>query len=243
VEDALRDLGFDIKVHARGIMDWDAVLRVTIGVFAAMLGFSVLYAILVNVGAFPIVAAPPSRQATLGIALSTTFIYFIVLIFSIKLKRRWHRDPELYRNRPENLIIGWWCYLGSLPIGIIVSVVVRGEFTYAPFLFALNQAVVGYFVGLYIDRSLDGQPLDWRLPMQQGLFQAITAVLSFWLAPTYHDTAFSMTMQIVICIYIGFEAGGVGLLTGYLFQQYYRRTRVASGTAIGDIRLEARTAL
>jgi hypothetical protein len=239
VGDTLRDLGFNVQVQARGIMDWDAVFRVTGSVFVIMLGFNALFALLVYVGTISAPAVPPSRQSTLGFSVVTTLFYFLVLMFAIKLKRYWHRDPEVYRYRPENVLVGMYCYLGTLPFVIIVSLFIRGELSYAPLLFALNQGVVGYFIAVYIDRSLDDRPLDRSLAGRQGLTQAITAIGTFWLAPPLPGVDISINAQLMISVFFALESGVAGFLIGYLFQQFYRQTRRVSGTAIGDIALQA----
>jgi hypothetical protein len=242
VSDALNDLGFKIDVRARRIMDWDAVFRVTLGVFLTMLVFNALFAVLVNFG---IMTAPISlnRQTTLGFALVTTLFYFIALMIAIRLKRYWHRDPELYRDKPENVLASLYSYLAILPFTIALSLWIRhGQLSYTPFLFALNQGVAAYFIGIYVDRSLNDLPVDWRLPGWQGLAQGVTAFGVITLAQPVPGDVPSFAGELERALFFAFQSGAAGFLMGFLFQKYYRRTKSVSGAALGDIALQPRPA-
>jgi hypothetical protein len=243
VTDTLNDLGFKIDVRARRIMDWDAVFRVTLAVFLTMLGFNALFAVLTNVG---VMTAPITlnRQTTLGFASITTLLYFIVLMITIKLKKHWHRDPELYRDKPENVLVSLYSYLIILPLTLILSLWIRhGDLSYNPLLFALNQAVAAYFVGIYVDRSLNEQSVDWRLPAWQGLVQAVTALGTLLLAQPMPHESDSISLEVLErAVFFALQSGAAGFLIGYLFQKHYRRTRAFPGAVVGDITLQPRTA-
>ena len=131
VGDTLCDLGFDVDVvRSRGIMDLEAVLRVTGGAFVIMLGLNALYALFViGTGIQMAPAFAPGRETTLRFALVGILFYLLVLILVIKFKKYWRRDPELYRDRPENILVGAYCYLLILPINLILAYSFRGEFS------------------------------------------------------------------------------------------------------------------
>jgi hypothetical protein len=232
---ALSDLGFNVEVTSRKIWDWDAVFRVTGCVFLIMLGFNALFTLLAYMGVIPAGPAVGSpRQTTLLFTLVGTVLYFIVLIVAMKSKKFWYRDPELPRHRPENVLVGIFCYLFTLLILVPLSWWLRGELTYAPFLNAINQGVIGYFIGVYIDRSLRNQPLDWPLAARQGLVQAATAFGTLMLVEPIPGTDTSIYGQIQTALYRTVESGVAGFLIGYLFQYFYRRARFDPGAVVGD---------
>jgi hypothetical protein len=242
VSNALSDLGFDAEVHLR-IMDWDAVMRVTGSVFAIMLGLNGLYALFVKVLDFAVAPAfTPTRENTLRFSIIATLFYVMVLMVVIKFKKHWRYDPDLNRDRPENILLGVYCYIFSLPFNMILALWLRGwDFSAAPFLFAVNQGVIAYFIGTYIDRSLKNIPPDWWLAAWQGASQAVTIFAAVLLSPPVlpPGTSISIAHQIETACFSAFQSGLAGFLVGCLFQYYYRRTQPASGATVdvGDISL------
>ena len=236
--DALRDLGFNVAVHSRGIVDWDAVCRVTASAFVIMLALNAMFALFVYLaGSTTAPAFTPSRESTLRFAVIATLFYFLVMLVVIKFKKYWQRDPD--HARPENILVSVYCYLLSLPFFVLFSLWVRGgELSTAPLLFALNQGVAAYFIGIYVDRSLRDQPPDWRWAAWQGLAQATTTFVVTFLAPPVPGFNPSTRDQIAFAVFFAFQSAVAGFLIGFLFQYFYRRTRQVAGKRVGDITLQ-----
>jgi hypothetical protein len=99
----------------------------------------------------------------------------------------------------------------------------NGELTYAPLLFALNQTILGYFIGRYIDRSLNESEVSLGLAALQGIAQAVCAAIATTLSPS----ALSPTVEVFdvpIAIFASLQAGVSGFIISVLFQRLYRRS-------------------
>jgi len=159
---------------------------------------------------------------------------------ALKVKRYWRRTRAPANRKSENPKIAVLCYFLTLPISVGVSLWIRPshDFSVAPFLFAANQGIVGYFVAMYVDRSLAEQPVSWRLAAIQSGWQAVAALLIFCFLPSIPGITFSQIQNIVFgCIFVC-QAGISGFLVGAIFQYFYRRTSPAEGQVVGDMTVQ-----
>jgi hypothetical protein len=227
IDKAVYKVGFSTNVDELPIFDWDTVSVVTLSTFILLLIFNGIYSIIgVVFGlfvAFPEIA--PDRPSIIRFSLLFTLGYTIVIWLSVRLKRSW-RLKDTVDNRPENLLIGIFCYLATVWINIIISIYIRHELTYAPFLYGLNQAILGYFIGLYIDRSLSKQPLSVKFALLQAAAQATVAIV----ATTYSPNIFSPSLKISIfqiSLFIGVfsmvQSAISGFIVSIIFQYFYKQ--------------------
>ena len=238
INDLLLELGFPIKVSANPIMDWDAVFRV---VGSVLVLTSVVNIIFMRVLArFGTAGFPIDQTRMLVFAITTTLLYFVVVYLALKVKRYWRRTRAPENRQSENPKIAIMCYLLTLPISIALSLWVRPthDFSTAPFLFAANQGVVGYFIAMYVDRSLAQRPISWQLAVIQGGCQAIAALLIFFFLPPIPGVTFSAMQNIVFGFIFICQAGISGFLVGAIFQYFYRRTSPTEGQVVGDMTVQ-----
>jgi hypothetical protein len=161
----------------------------------------------------------PDKASILRFAVLYTIGYAIVIALSMKLKDKWRRNPA--SGRPENLLVAGYSYLVTLPINIAISLYLRdGAFTYAPFLFAINQGILGYFVASYIDRSLRSAGVSWRLAVFQGIAQAVGIVIATQLSPSL-----AAGQAVVVGIFSVFQSATSGFLVGIFFQRLFKSQR------------------
>jgi hypothetical protein len=240
IDEFLKTIGFAVHVQDNPIMDWDAVFRVVVSVFVLMLAANAVF-----MGLALATGAPdnvvPDRNRLLVFALSTTLLYFIVIFAALKIKRH-RRRTDRPQARPENAILVFWCYLLTLPVSIALSFYIRHELSTAPFLFAANQGIVAYFIGMYVDRSFAGKPLSWRLAWIQATVQFLAAVLIFFFSPSPPNVNFSLRQQLIYALFFAFQSGLAGFLVGGLFQYFYRRTAPTTGQSLGDITVQIQQA-
>jgi len=133
IDKAVAKIGFATRVDAIPILDWDAVGVVTLSTFILLLFFNGIYSIVGYVFSlfviYPEIA--PDRVSIIRFSVLFTLGYAIVIWLAVRLKRSW-RLKGITDNRPENLLIGIFCYLTTVWINIIISLYIRHELTYAP---------------------------------------------------------------------------------------------------------------
>ena len=165
----------------------------------------------------------PDRLSIIIVAVLYTIAYAIVMWLAIHLKRKWRRSG-VPGARPEDLLLAIYSYFATVPLNIAISLILRhGQLTYAPFLFALNQTILGYFISQYIDRSLNRSEVSVGLAAVQGMAQAVCAVIATTLSPS----VFSPTIEIFdvpIATFASIQAGVSGFIISILFQRLYRRS-------------------
>lgn len=86
-------------------------------------------------------------------------------------------------DRPANLLIALAAYTVSLLFTIPFSIYLRGEFSIAPFLFASSQAVLGYFIGIYVDRVGKSAGISFTAAAWQSALQLAATLIAFLGAP------------------------------------------------------------
>jgi hypothetical protein len=239
IDATINEMGFTTKVDVIPILDWDAVALVTISTFVLMLAFNSLFILGGYLsGLFATVPSlMPDKASIIRFSLLYTFGYAVVMWLAIRLKRNWRRKGAA-GDRPENLLIAIFTYFSTVPLNIIISLYLRhGELTYAPFLYALNQAILGYFVGRYIDRSLRTSLISVRLALLQGGAQAVGAVIATTLSPSVFSPVVGLAIfyriELSIALFSMVQAAISGFLVGILFQYFYKRTDTAARVVDG----------
>jgi hypothetical protein len=232
IDATINEMGFTTKVDVIPILDCDDVALL-------MLAFNSLF-ILGGYfsGLFATVPSlMPDKASIIRFSLLYTFGYAVVMWLAIRLKRNWRRKGAA-GDRPENLLIAILTYFSTVPLNIIISLYLRhGELTYAPFLYALNQAILGYFVGRYIDRSLTTSPISVGLALLQGGAQAVGAVIATTLSPTVFSPVVGLAIfyriELSIALFSLVQAAISGFFVGILFQYFYKLTDTAARVVDG----------
>ena len=200
---------------------------VTVLSFVILLAFNATYVLLLYMLHYESVPGlMPNKASIIRFSVLYTAAYGLIMLLAIRLKRDWRRNSEVNQARPENLLIAIYSYVFTVPINIIISLYMRNwQLTYAPFLFALNQAVFGYFIGKYVDKSLSSTKISVAMAFFQGCAQAIVAVIATQLSPTM-----IVSLELGEYIFLGafsvIQAAVSGLIVGLLFQYFYKRTDI-----------------
>jgi hypothetical protein len=225
MSEALNELGFTICVPPIPLLDWDAVARVIGSMFLILLVVNAAYWALVHLlGIGPGDAPAPNRARVIGYSLTFTLNYAIVMILAIKLKRKWRREGAPNFDRPENLLVAFTAYAVSLFFTIPFSIYLRGEFTYAPFLFAFSQAVLGYFIGIYVDRAGKLVGISFTVAAWQGALQLAAMLVAFLGSPPLPGTTWALFDVLTFSAFVAVQTALSGFLIGVLFQHFYKRT-------------------
>jgi hypothetical protein len=185
IDQTLTEMGFTVNVERVPLLDWDAVARVIGSMFILMVIVNAAYAFFsYALGLDSANNLVLDRVNVVKFALLFTIVYAGIMLIAIKLKRKWRREADPGRNRPENLIVALISYAASLVLfSIPFSLYLRPNLTIAPFLFAINQGVLGYFIGVYVDRSLRKQGISLQVASWQGITQLITVVIATTAVP------------------------------------------------------------
>ena len=221
-------LGFIIEPTPIPTLDWDAVLKVSSAAVLIMLSFNLSFELAFSrSGLFKF--APnlePSRQSTLRFAILFFVAYTTITWIAIQLKRRWRRKSKVSENH-ENILVAGWAYVSTVWINIVINFYMTGgNPTYAPLLFGLNQAVFGYFMGLYLDRVADNKNISFRLALYQGAAQAVAMCLATSLSPSLlsgDSASEALRMSISIGAFSMLQAAVSWFVVGLLFQYTYCR--------------------
>jgi hypothetical protein len=225
IDSAVSAIGFKTTIDELPILDWDTVGIVTSATFVLVLLFNGIYAMFFYLfdlfRQFP--SLSPDRVTIIRYSLLIAIGYAIVIWLAMTVKRAWRIRGPLGQN-PENLLIGIFCYLATFWINVIIGYSLRHEFTHAPFLFALNQAVLGYFIGEYLDRALSKHPLSIKFAFLQAAAQSCVALIATSYSPTLIEATVSVPI-LEINIFIGtfsmVQAAVSGFIVSIVFQYYY----------------------
>jgi hypothetical protein len=236
----IQTLGFEkTKIDSLPILDWDAIMKVTGSAILILLLFNGVYALLwSNFGLFSsLPGMAPSKDSVFRFAVLFTFAYTIIMWMAITLKRKWRHRGPIGRD-PENLLIAACSYFATIWINFVINYyVTSGHVTYAPVLFAVNQAVFGYFIGRYIDRLVTHRPLSFRLSAYQGVAQAIAMLIAVSLAPTPisgSNIVEIFRLTFFISLFSMLQAGISGFVAGALFQYIYSQSSNTISTAVAQ---------
>lgn len=231
IDTAVKRMGFEAKVDRVPALDWDAVMKVTVCAILILLIFNGAYAVIwseLNLISF-IPSAEPTKTSIIRFAILFTIAYTIIMWLAIQLKRRWRRISPLEKH-PENLSIACISYISTVWINFIINYYITGGHpNYAPFLFAINQAVFGYFIGVYIDRHVDNKPLSIRLALYQGCAQAVAMIIAVTFSPSLillDPTPFVMfRIGLIMSVFSMLQSGISGFVVGILFQHVYSKSQ------------------
>jgi len=165
---SINNIGFAVSQTILPPLDWDCVAKAIFSTFLLMITVNASYSLFSHVFGFTQVLreVDPDAVKTQVIKFATLFtiVYSSIMIFVVKIKRKWLMEAEggaHHRGFPQNLLVGIICYFVSLVLyNTPFSYYMRGEFTLAPFLFALNQGLLAYFVGMYFDDSAQDRKLS-----------------------------------------------------------------------------------
>ena len=200
---------------------------VSASTFVLMLAFNGLYVLFGYLSGlfdkYPVMM--PSKADIIRYAVIYTFAYAIVIWLCIYCKRRWRRTDD-GEFRPEDLLLAVFAYFATVWLNVIFSLILRGgQLTYAPFLYALNQAILGYFIGLYIDLSMKSSEVSVGLALIQATVQATSAVIATTLSPSVFSPTFGI-LDLQIAAFASLQAAFSGFIISILFQRLYGRTRL-----------------
>jgi hypothetical protein len=229
MSETLHELGFTISVPPIPLFDWDAVARVIGSMFLILLVVNVAYWAFVYLrGMATEETLMPIRDRVIGYSLTFTLNYSIVMILAIKLKRKWRREGAPNFDRPENLLIALAAYTASLFFTVPFSIYLRGTFTYAPFLFASSQAVLGYFIGIYVDRAGKSAGISFAAAAWQGALQLTATLIAFLGSPPLPGTTGNFFDVLSFSAFVAIQSALSGFLIGVLFQHFYKRTMLST---------------
>jgi hypothetical protein len=218
-------LGFNVSVPPIPLLDWDAVARVVGSMFVILLMVNLAYAGMMYLRGLDTAAALiPDRARIIGYSLIFTLNYSIVMILAIKLKRKWRLDGTADHHRPENLQIALAAYAVSLAFTIPFSISMRGELTIAPFLYASSQAVLGYFIGIYVDRTGNSMEISYPTAAWQGALQLAATLIASLGSPPLPGTTWNLLDVLAVNAFVAVQSALSGFLIGLLFQHFHKRT-------------------
>ena len=236
MSETLHEAGFTISVPRIPLFDWDAVARVIGSMFLILLVANAAYvglAYLRGMGAEGVLT--PNRARVIGYSLTFTLNYSVVMILAIKLKRKWRHEGVPSFDRPENLLIALAAYAVSLLFTVPFSLYLRGEFTIAPFLFASSQAVLGYFIGIYVDRVGRSAGISFTAAAWQGALQLAATLIAFLGAPPLPGPMLSFLDVLSFSAFVAIQSALSGFLIGVLFQHFYKRAMPLSVKSDNDV--------
>jgi hypothetical protein len=233
VAQKLAGLGFGGVAPQLIPIEWDTVARVVGSVFLLMILINAAFAGFLHlIGPYNTPHFMPDRTSVLKFALLFTVVYSTVMIMALKLKRKWRNSGEPEWNRPENLIISIVSYASSLVLfNIPFGFYLRGfELSVAPFLYAANQAVLGYFIGKYIDEMQKRElPISFVVAGWQGGMQLVVSVIAMTMSPPLPGTqSVSFASWLYITAFSVLQSGISGFLIGVLFQYFHKRAVLQS---------------
>ncbi|HEX9167393.1 MAG TPA: hypothetical protein VF886_00480 [Roseiarcus sp.] len=162
------------------------------------------------------------------------------------MKRRWRR-LEQASNKHENLTIAATSYLLTVWVNCLINLyVTKGHMTYAPFLFALSQFVLGYFIGVYLDRLIAGKPLSLIIPLYQASVQSVAMGVAAFLSPSLFSPPNSddlLTISLVMGAFSMAQGAASGFVVGVLFQHFYNNANALTGEADQGAHIDQRLAV
>ena len=213
-EEAIGELGFSTSIGPLPIFDAETISAVTGVSFVLWLVCASLYT---YVGTITGMWSQhpqffPDKIQILRFSILLTFAFAIVMSVAIKMKRRWRKRRKSVR-RSEAIRVAFVSYFSTVWINMTISYVFIGTIlTPVPYMFAINQALLGYFIAKYVDRALAGSKVNFRLAIIQGTIQGIVAGIAAYFAPN--------------SALIGVSFGAIewffaGCLSGILFQYAY----------------------
>ena len=109
------------------------------------------------------------------------------------------------------------------------SIYLRGEVTIAPFLYASSQAVLGYFIGIYLDRAATSTEISYSTAAWQGTLQLAATLIASLGSPALPGTTWNVFDVLAINAFVAVQSTLSGFLIGVLFQHFNKRTAPLAG--------------
>lgn len=220
VDDAVKSLGFRTHIEPLPTFDLDTVASVTGLSFILWILFSGAYNLFGRMtGAYSM--APelfPTRTQVLRFSFLLTIAFAIIMTLAIKLKRHWRANRQRIR-RSEDVIVGIVSYFATVPLNMGISYIFNGNVSNPlPYLFAINQGILGYFISKYIDLSSVKPGVRFDLAILQGLCQGIVAGIA---------ASFAENSAVITVGFSAIQWGTAGVFVGILFQYIYGKAVVS----------------
>jgi hypothetical protein len=232
INDSLRQLGFDVVVAEPPPVVVDTIVKVAASVFVVQTAFYFVLTLLgVSYGQF-------SETTTFEISA----LNFLAYLFAMAAATATMKGAYHWRIRADmRLICAIAAYAATFWLNAIISLKLRLqapsvenflENPLPPLIFALNQAVLGYFTAIYVKKKFTAEnnganieesnsKIDYRLALLQGILQSAP----FLLAYIYRQIPSSAYNQRPIVILVAFAQALIsGCLAGLLFQRWYCRS-------------------
>lgn len=224
---SINKIGFVVSQPRLPPLDWDCVAKAIFSTFVLMIAVNTSYSLFSYVFGFTQVLHEVDHDAiktqVIKFATLFTIVYSSIMIFVVRIKRKWLMEAEggaHQRGFPQNLLVAIICYFVSLVLyNTPFSYYMRGEFTLAPFLFALNQGLLAYFVGMYFDDSAQDRKLSLTLPLWQGALAMLVTLIASIPYPPPGTEASPYAVQVFIAMQSGLSAFFIGCMFQYFFLQ------------------------
>lgn len=149
-------------------------------------------------------------------------LYGAIIFIAVHLKERLSRPGRVQNADKDAVAIAWCCYIVALPAVYIVEYHFRYKLSLSPLLYATPYGIVGYFIARYIDLSLAGGAISWRLTLWHVLCQGVVGIISsayvivsFWHRPLMCAVFFAQQLL---------ESALIALVISQMFQRLYSRT-------------------
>lgn len=214
VDEAVNKLGFRTHIPPLPTFDLETVVSVTGLSFILWILFSGLYNLVGRVTGISTLTPElfPTRTQVLRFSILLTIAFAIIMVLAIKMKRYWRANRERIR-RSEGIVIAISSYVITVPLNMMVSYIFNGNATNPlPYLFAINQGILGYFTSRYIDLASERPGVRVDIAIMQGVIQGIVAGIA---------ASFAVEPGVLTVGFSAIQWGVGGLLAGTLFQHIY----------------------
>jgi hypothetical protein len=246
VEEALKEeIGFQIDVTATPAWDWDTIVRVVGSTFVAALILAAGFVGYIKLFNLPW-PGDITKEEVVAAAITESSAYVFILLIAIRLKRYWHFNDRKHPRLPENFLVA----IAGFLVTILCNVAFASSWrSYTNVVGAIYEAVpygiAAYFVGIYIDRSIQMKEKSLRPVLWQGVLQSMAMFLAYSFSPSMTGQSIMSTMG--KAIYLGIEAGCLGMVMALMFQRYYKVTQFSPEnphgrvvTKVGDFSFQRR---
>lgn len=220
IGETLKKVGFQVEVVATPAWDWNTITLIALAIFTTLLAINVALLFLIFLGKIDNDwSRLLTRSTMLWDALIDTIPFGIVILAAIRMKRWWFTHG---RNQSENLLSAVGAFIIGTLYYLVTDYISSGRVSAAPLLLAATPCVAGYFVGVYVDRSMGRQSHSPGLTLLQAAAQGVAAVFGIYFLINFAD----VMQNVYILSYAGLEAAAVGLVIGFLFQRHYQPTEL-----------------
>ena len=220
----LSKIGFTKLDPCDKAVNWDAVTKVMGSMLMLMFALNFILLIFMTKLELAYVLFPTdpgqARAQVARFAMLFSVVYGSVIVLTILLKNRWYNAA--ITNTSHNVIAAVVSYFVSVvcfSMWFSYFVIGRHELSFAPLLYAFNQFVLAYFVGVYLDRLRRGDSKSILVAFAQGIVQFLVNIIAILTYPAPHLES-SGYFWYVACFLAG-QSGVSGFLIGVLFQYVY----------------------